>query len=474
MAATFLAAAVAVAVAKAALPSDPLIKRAVFEEVGLPSAWELTTGSPNVVIAVVDSGVDGSHPDLAGAVDRGYDFVDGDVDAGDVNGHGTAVAGIAAARANNGLGGAGVCWQCRILPLRVLGPEGFALKTTMATAIDYAVDHGAAVVNVSLYGEDENALLEDAIHRARAAGVLVVAAVGNEGWAIAEYPAAYPDVISVGATEGVRLARYSNRGDWVKFAVPSCIPTTQLGGGFGPGCATSGASPFVAGIAALLRARAPFATVGQIESALARTARPVAGTRFGLVDAYAALQELGQPAPHFDPTIGGSPRPGSSLGAYTGVWAGGGLSPAYAWQRCVRARCVPVGTGRTYRVRASDGGGRLLVSISAPGVAAAVSPRTALVPLRPSNTMRPSVTGRARVGKVVRTSRGSWSGTTLSLAARWIRCRSDSCARGTVIADGWRYRVRAADRGRRLRVVVTAANGLGSASATSTPTARVR
>src|SRR3954447_22425261 len=311
-----LVGAVVAAVAHAALPSDPLTQVAVFDAVDLPRTWDLTTGSPDVVIAVVDSGVDATHPDLAGAVDHGYDFVDGDTDAGDGSGHGTGVAGIAAARANNGLGAAGVCWSCRILPLRVLGPEGFALQTSMADAIDYAVDHGAAVVNVSLYGGNHNVRLKDAIVRARRAGVVVAAAAGNEGSTIREYPAAFPAALSVGAVAaGGRLAEYSNRGDWGESAVPSCVVTTQVGGGFGAGCGTSGATPLVAGIAALLRARAPFATVGQIESALARTARPVTGVRFGVVDAYAAVQALGQPAPRFEPTLDGVADVGETLTA---------------------------------------------------------------------------------------------------------------------------------------------------------------
>ncbi|MFL5936142.1 MAG: S8 family serine peptidase, partial [Gaiellaceae bacterium] len=330
-----LACALVAAVAQAALPSDPLTQNAVFEAVDLPLAWDVTTGSPDVVIAVVDSGVDASHPDLVGAVDQGYDFVDRDTDATDGDGHGTGVAGIAAARANNAVGAAGVCWSCRILPLRVLGPEGFALQTTMADAVDYAVVHGAAVVNVSLYGGNHNVRLEDAIVRARRAGVVVVAAAGNEGSTIREYPAAFSAALSVGATAGDgRLAGYSNRGDWVKFAAPTCVVTTQIGGGFGAGCGTSGATPLVAGIAALLRARAPFASVSQIESALARTARPVAGVRFGLVDAYAALQALGQPAPRFAPTLDGTANVGETLTAYTGVWAGARIEPTYAWQRC--------------------------------------------------------------------------------------------------------------------------------------------
>ena len=379
----------------------------------------MTTGSPDVVIAVVDSGVEASHPDLAGAVDQGYDFVDGDTDAADGDGHGTGVAGIAAARANNGIGAAGVCWSCRILPLRVLGPEGFALETTMADAIDYAVDHGAAVVNVSLYGGNPNPRLEDAIVRARRAGVVVVAAAGNEGSTVREYPAAFPAAFSVGATaEGGGLAGYSNRGDWVKFAVPTCLQTTQIGGRFGAGCGTSGATPLVAGIVALLRARAPFATVSEIESALARTARRVAGVRFGLVDAYAALQALGQPAPHFEPSIEGAVGVGSDVDRVHGRLV------RRATRAGVRVAALPRSELRHGRRRdgltasaRADRGAALRVSVSAPGIATAVSARTTLVPQRARNESRPSISGRPRVGETLRAGRGSWSGTTLSFSA---------------------------------------------------------
>ena len=291
-----VAAGVTTGGAQAVVPSDPLATSWAYGAANLPAAWDVTTGSDAVVVAVVDSGVQASHPDLAGAVVAGYDFVDLDTDAGDVNGHGTAVAGIAAARANNGLGAAGACWSCRILPLRVLGPEGFARLSTIALAVDYAVEHGAAVVNVSLYGENRNGALEAAIRRARASGVPVVAAAGNEGNATSQYPAAYADAIGVGATdESGALAVYSSRGDWVELAAPGCTPTTQLGGGYGAGCGTSGAAPLVAGIVGLLRARSPLATVTQLEAALAQSASPLAGVRFGRVDAFAALQRLDRP-----------------------------------------------------------------------------------------------------------------------------------------------------------------------------------
>jgi len=471
-----LAAGVTTTGAQAVVPSDPLVTSWTYAAANLPAAWDVTTGSEEVSIAIVDSGVQATHPDLAGAVAPGYDFVDRDADADDVVGHGTAVAGIAAARANNGLGAAGACWTCRILPLRVLGPEGFARLATMALAIDDAVARGAAAVNVSLYGENRNGALEAAIRRARASGVAVVAAAGNEGSTTEQFPAAYPDTISVGATDesGV-LAGYSSRGNWVKLAAPGCTPTTQLGGGFGAGCGTSGAAPLVAGIAALLRTQAPFATVGQLEAALAQSARPLAGTRFGRVDAFAALQRLGRPAPTLEPTIEGNALPGQTLTAYSGAWAGAGLQVAYRWERCRTEACETVGRAHSYDIGTEDGGARLRVVLSAPGAEDAVSAATALVPTRPRSISAPTISGRPAVGTVLRGRLGTWSGGgTLAFLYRWDRCRDVSCRRSTVAGRSRSYRVRDADRGRWLRFTVIAANEAGRTTASSAPTLRIR
>ena len=133
-----------------------------------------------------------AHPDLAGAVLQGYDFVDDDTDPSPADGHGTGVAGTAAARANNGIGGVGACFTCSLMPLQVVGPGGIALNLDIAEAIDYAVDHGAAVVNVSLIGPNSPPELERAIGRARAAGVFVVAAAGNDGDGHAPVPGSDP------------------------------------------------------------------------------------------------------------------------------------------------------------------------------------------------------------------------------------------------------------------------------------------
>jgi hypothetical protein len=470
-----LAAGLTASGAQALVPSDPLAMTWTYGALNLPAAWDVTTGSEEVVIAVVDSGVEALHADLVGAVDPGYDFVDDDGDASDLNGHGTAVAGIAAARANNGLGAAGACWSCRILPIRVLRPDGFALNATMARAVDFAVERGAAVVNLSVYGENRNSALRESIRRARAAGVLVVAAAGNEAVSTPEYPAAYPETISVGATiEDGALADYSSRGDWVKVAAPGCTPTTLLGGGFGAGCGTSGATPLVAGIVALLRASAPFATAAQIETALARTARPVRGVRFGLVDARGALEHLGRPAPDLEPTIDGIASAGQRLTAYSGIWAGAGLAEEYRWERCRAGACEPAGTGRAYVVRRSDGGARLRTIVSAPGVTAEASLMSDLVPESPRSASAPSISGRLEVGAKLTGHRGSWTGTAPRFEYAWIRCDGARCPRGRPVGFARTYRLREADRSHRLVFVVIAVNDAGRARASSAPTGRIR
>ena len=270
-----LAAAMLAGTVQALVPSDPQASHPTYAALNLPAAWDLTTGSPRVIIAIVDTGIDPTHPDLVGSVRIGRDFVDRDDDATNPpGGHGTAVAGVAAARANNGVGGIGTCFSCELMSLRVLGLDGIALNTNTAAAIV----------------------------RARAAGVLVVAAAGNEGTAEPQYPAAFPETISVGAAAtSTSLARYSSFGSWLEFAAPECAPITSIGGGTDVGCATSIASLLVAGTVALLRTQAPFATADELESALARTAGPTPGTRHGLVDAAAALAALGRPEPHLQP-----------------------------------------------------------------------------------------------------------------------------------------------------------------------------
>ena len=468
-----VAAATLAGTVEALVPSDPQASHPTYAALNLPAAWDVTTGSPRVVIAIVDTGVDTTHPDLAGAVRAGRDFVDRDDDATDPpGGHGTAVAGVAAARANNAFGGMGTCFSCELMSLRVLGLDGIAFNTNTAAAIDYAVDNGAAVVNASIYGPHSPPALRNAIVRARAAGVLVVAAAGNEGTPDPQYPAAFPETISVGAaaTSGA-LARYSSFGGWLKFAAPECAPVTAIGGGTDVGCATSIASPLVAGIVGLLRAQAPFATADELEAALARTARPIPGTRHGLVDAAAALAALGRPEPHLQPVVVGDPVVGTSLEAFSGVWSGAGLTSTYRWERCSSA-CTPIegAASSRYVVASADVGLGIRVTTSSSAAGSATSAVTALVVEAPRARERPSIAGRARVGALLTSRPGTWAGTDLRFSTSWLRCRG-SC---TEINAGTSYRVRAADRGYRLMIAVLASNAAGSVSVRSKPTAVVR
>ena len=467
-----LAAATLAGSVYALVPSDPQATHPTYAELNLPAAWDVTTGSPSVVIAIVDSGIDATQPDLTGALRPGYDFVSRDADATDPpGGHGTAVAGVAAARANNGFGGMGTCFSCDVMPLRVLGPDGIAFNTNTAAAIDYAVDHGAAVVNASIYGPHSPPTLRDAIVRARAAGVLVVAAAGNEGTTQQQFPAAFPEAISVGAAKGDTLAPYSTYGTWLEFAAPECAPVTAIGGGTDVGCATSVASPLVAGIVALLRARAPYASADELEDALARTARPIPGSRHGLVDAAAALATLGRPEPKLRPLVIGTPVVGRQLEAFSGLWSGAGVTVGYQWERC-REACVPVpgATSSRYTVGAADSGHGLRVVATSLEAGSATSPTSALAVESPHAQERPSIVGKPRVGALLSARLGRWTGTDLRFSVSWLRCRG-SCAE---IKVGPRYRVRAADRGYRLRTSVLASNDVGSASARSKPTSVVR
>ena len=441
----------------------------------MAAAWDITTGSPDVIIAVVDSGVDASHPELAGAVLPGHDFVENGPPGVPRDGHGTGVAGAAAARANNGLGGAGTCFRCSVLPLRVVGNDGIAFNTTTARAIDYAVDHGAAVVNASIYGPNFSEPLRRAIQRARAAGVLVVAAAGNEGDSTPQYPAAFPETISVGASTyaGAR-ASFSSYGSWVGFAAPECAPISVLGGTSGVGCMTSVSSPLVAGIIGLMRARAPFAGADEVEMALIKSAlaRPVPGTRTGVIDSAAALRALGSPEPRPRPVIFGDAIAGDELEVLTGIWAGAKVTTQYQWERCRGGDCTAIAGAKSsrYTLASADLGSRIRAVVTLVGIGAAASPQTPAVASAPRLLARPSIAGRPRVGVRLVADRGRWQGTSLKYVVNWQRCRG-TCLQ---VATGRTYRPTPRDRGARLRVEVVAHNSLGAVTALSARTGVVR
>lgn len=227
------------------------------------------------------------------------------------------------------------------------------------------------MVNVSLIGPNSPPDLERAIARARAAGVLVVAAAGNEATDTPRFPAAIPGAISAGAsTYDGRRAGFSNYGSWVRFAAPECAPIAVLGGGSGVGCGTSMSAPLVAGIIALLRGQARFATPDDIEARLARTARAVPGTMFGVPDDAAALQLLGSPEPRLRPVILGGVAVEAELEAFSGIWVGSGLKVTYQWERCLNGNCtsIPGATRSRYTPTAADGEHRLRMVVATVGL----------------------------------------------------------------------------------------------------------
>jgi subtilisin family serine protease len=274
-----------------------------------PAAWNRTTGDPATVVAVVDTGVDPSQPDLAGRIVPGYDFVNGDADPADDNGHGTAVAGIAAATGDNHIGVAGYCWRCRVMPLKVLDAEGGGFASDVARAVVWATDQGARVINASLGGPLEDASLAAAAQYAQARGAVLVAAAGNDSSSQLDYPAALPAVVSVGASnQADALYSFSNQGAAV--AAPGENTTTARWGSYEQFLGTSSAAPVVSGIAGLLFSLAPGSTPAQVASVLEQSAVPTAGVTFGRVDAERALASL-LPAPPAEGS-GGKPAPGAA------------------------------------------------------------------------------------------------------------------------------------------------------------------
>jgi thermitase len=226
--------------------------------IGVASAWqELPAGSPQITIAVIDSGICSNHPDLAGRILPGHDYIDGDDTPEDEFGHGCAMSGVIAANINNELGIAGVAPNTQIMPLRVLDGNGIGSYSDVAAALVYAVDNGAEIISLSLGGVNPSSVLENAVDYADARGVVVIAAAGNSGSEGALYPAAYPPVIAVGSLD-INLARsdFSNYGAEIDVYAPGRdMLTTDLGGGYTYRSGTSLSAAFVTGIAAIESAR---------------------------------------------------------------------------------------------------------------------------------------------------------------------------------------------------------------------------
>ncbi len=284
-------------------PTDSFFRQQwALRDARVPRAWRTSVGG-KVTVAILDTGIDASHPDLAGnlwtnsgevagnGVDddgngfvddvHGADMVNGDGDPADGLGHGTAVAGIIGGRGNNRAGVSGVAWRVQLMPVKVLPDQGYGTTATLVAGLRYALSNGARVINMSLNGADRSLALEEAIAAAEAQGVLVVTSAGNDGAdrdSVPSYPAsiASPAVVSVASSNrSGRLGFGSAYGaSSVDIAAPGDnILTTDPGGRFGTHSGTSFAAAYVSGAAALLAAAQPAASGAQLRRALLASAR---------------------------------------------------------------------------------------------------------------------------------------------------------------------------------------------------------
>jgi serine protease len=294
-------------------------------------AWSLSTGGSRVV-AVLDTGVEFGHQDLAGRLLQGYDFVNDDLWAGDDNGHGTWVSGIIAANTNNGIGIAGISWSDKVLPVKIMSAAGTGNTSDLTSGIVWATDHGASVINMSVGGFPYSTYVHDAIRYAWSRGVVLVGAAGNNGRFEPFYPASYPEVISVSATQVEdEFSFWSSYHTDVDVSAPgssvlttnceACKPIehdttgdhryTYISG-------TSFATPNVAGVVALIWARYPTMTNAQVVERLKTTTDDLGysghDSRYGSgrVNAYRAL---GASVPAPAPSTGDAAEPNNVLAA---------------------------------------------------------------------------------------------------------------------------------------------------------------
>lgn len=408
-----------------AIPDDPAYARQRwhYEQIRLPAAWDIGQGDPAVTVAVIDSGIRVTHPDLASRLVDGRDFVRG-ANAADGDGidedpsdpgaagpgtslifHGTHVAGTVAAAGNNGLGVTGAAWNTLLMPVRVLGDDGSGTLADIIQGIRYAAglanDAGAVpsrradIINLSLGALRSCSQAEsDVIAAARAAGVVVVAAAGNEATSLPASPASCPGAIAVAAVNSANgRAFYSNFGNWVRVAAPGGDNTDRDGDGFPDAVfsthasrqgnatvdtydfliGTSMAAPHVAGVLALMKAINPSLTPSAIDDLLngELLTRDIGvpgsdSLGVGLIDAFKATQAATNTPPPLLPQLGLSPRSlnfgdvGTEAQVLASNTGGGALAissifiPA-AWLRVIPEQVDGTGLG-TYRIEVDRAG----------------------------------------------------------------------------------------------------------------------
>ncbi|MUT66693.1 S8 family peptidase [Paenibacillus sp. NEAU-GSW1] len=260
--------------------------------------WDTSKGNDQVIVAVLDTGVQTDHPDLKGKLIKGNNIVDSDAAPSDDVGHGTHVAGIIGATVNNGEGVAGLSWYNKIMPVKVLDSSGAGSAYSVAQGIIWATDHGAKVINMSLGNYAQAEFLHDAIKYAYDHDVVLVAASGNDNTERPGYPAAYPEVFAVAATDAQKQkASFSNYGNYIDVAAPGdSIASTYPGGQYAALSGTSMASPHVAALAGLIRSVNPDLTNKEVMEIMRKSADDLGDKGkdnyfgYGLIDVDSALK----------------------------------------------------------------------------------------------------------------------------------------------------------------------------------------
>jgi thermitase len=286
------------------VPNDPYWKlQWGVRKIQADYAWNITMGSPSILMAIIDTGVDWKHEDLAkNYVPLGYDWVNGDKDPMDDNGHGTHVCGIASSVINNNLGIAGIS-QVKIMAEKALNQTGYGYADDLAQAITHAADQGAKIMVMSWGSNSSSILLKRSIQYAYSKGAILVAAAGNDASNVKIYPAAYDEVIAVSATNQIDdPATFTNYGDWIELSAPGVsIYSTLPNNTYGYMSGTSMSAPFVAGVAALVWSVNPNLTSNQVRAVLRSTADDLGPSGFdpyygyGRVNAWKAVKSVISP-----------------------------------------------------------------------------------------------------------------------------------------------------------------------------------
>lgn len=257
-------------------PNDALFEKYQWNipDIQAVTGWDLSKGSEDVTIAVLDTGVQLDHPDLVNRLTTGFNVEDSSSNANDDFGHGTHVAGIIGATVNNEEGIAGVSWYNKIMPVKVLNSTGAGSTYSVAQGIIWATDNGAKVINMSLGNYASADFLHEAIKYAYEKDVVLIAASGNDNTERPGYPAAYPEVFAVGATSNTHeRASFSNYGDYIDVVAPGdSIASTYIGGQYAALSGTSMASPHVAALAGLIRSINPSLTNVQVMEIMRQSA----------------------------------------------------------------------------------------------------------------------------------------------------------------------------------------------------------